>query len=104
MRARFMRSWALTTLAFLALLMVPVAVNLFLASGYGYEAFHLWRPPNEAGFRSAMGLVALGSVARSAVCSTLGLIRGPRWPRILATLPLLGCLGLLAILLYSAVA
>ena len=79
--------------ACVSVLAVGVAVELFLASGYGYEAFGVWTPPNSGLFRQMTGVVALSSLALSLACCVFVLIRGPKWPRI-AVIPCLVVLGL----------
>ena len=89
-------SWAGVALACVSALAIGVAVELFLASGYGSEAFGVWTPPNSGLFRQMTGVVALSSLALSLACCVFVLIRGPKWPRI-AVIP---CLVVLSILIY----
>ncbi|MCZ6611258.1 MAG: hypothetical protein O6941_01375 [Planctomycetota bacterium] len=89
-------SWAGVALACVSALAIGVAVELFLASGYGSEAFGVWKPPNSGLFRQLMGVVAWSSLALSLACCVFVLIRGPKWPRI-AVIP---CLVVLSILIY----
>ena len=76
-------------LACVSALAFGVAVELFLASGYGYEAFSVWKPPNSGTFRQLMGVAALSSLALSLACCVFVLIRGPKWHRIAVLLILL---------------
>ena len=89
-------SWAGVALACVSALAIGVAVELFLASGYGYEAFGVWKPPNNGPFRQLMGVAACSSLALSLACCVFVLIRGPKWPR-LVVMP---CLVVLSILIY----
>ncbi len=89
-------SSAAVALACVSALAIGVAVELFLASGYGYEAFGVWKPPNSGPFRQLMGVVALSSLALSLTCCVFVLIRGPKWPR-LVVIP---CLVVLSLLIY----
>ncbi len=89
-------SWAGVALAYVSALAIGVTVELELASGYGYEAFGVWKPPNSGLFRQLMGVVALSSLALSLTCCVFVLIRGPKWPRI-AVIP---CLVVLSLLIY----
>ncbi len=89
-------SWAGVALACVSAVAIGVSVELWLASGYGYEAFGVWTPPNSDLFRQLMGVVAWSSLALSLACCVFVLIRGPKWPRI-AVIP---CLVVLSILSY----
>ena len=92
-------SWAGVALACVSALAIGVAVELFLASGYGYEAFGVWKPPNNGPFRQLMGVAACSSLALSLACCVFVLIRGPKWPRIMVLLMLLiPCVVVLSIL------
>ncbi len=94
-------SWAGVALACVSALAIGVAVELTLASGYGYEALGVWKPPNSGLFRQLTGVVAYSSLALSLACCVFVLIRGPKWPRIAVLLILLiPCLVVLSILIY----
>ena len=91
-------SWAGVALACVSVLAIGVAGELGLASGYGYEAFGVWKPPNSGLFRQLMGVVAWSSLALSLACCVFVLIRGPKWPRIAVLL--IPCLFVLSVLIY----
>ncbi len=74
------------------------AVELYLATGSGYEAFGVWKPPNSGLFRQLMGVVAWSSLALSLACCVFVLIRGPKWPRIAVLL--IPWLFVLSVLIY----
>ncbi len=89
-------SWAGVALAYVSALAIGVTVELELASGYGYEALGVWKPPNSGLFRQLMGVVALSSLALSLTCCVFVLIRGRKWPRLMV----IPCLVVLSILIY----
>ena len=82
-------SWAGVALACVSALGFGVAVELYLATGSGDEAFGLWQPPNTGPFFLRTGVAALSSLALSLACCVFVLIRGPKWPRIAVLLILL---------------
>ena len=93
-----MISWAGVAIACISAVAVGVAVELTLASGYGYEALGVWKPPHSGLFRQLMGVVAWGSLAFSLASCVFVLIRGPMWPRIAVLL--IPCLFVLSVLIY----
>ncbi len=76
-------------LACVSALAFGVAVELYLATGSGDEAFGVWKPPNSGLFFLRMGVAALSSLALSLACCVFVLIRGPKWHRIAVLLILL---------------
>ncbi|MEE8155812.1 MAG: hypothetical protein V3T53_12740 [Phycisphaerales bacterium] len=88
--------WSGVALAYVSALAIGAAVELELASGYGYEAFGVWKPPNSGLFRQLMGVAAWSSLALSLACCVFVLIRGPKWSRI----TVMPCFVVLSILIY----
>ncbi len=76
-------------LACVSALAFGVAVELYLASGLGYEAFGVWNARNRGPLPLPTGVAALSSLALSLACCVFVLIRGPKWHRIAVLLILL---------------
>jgi hypothetical protein len=97
-------SWILVALALIGALSIYPCIELGLAAGYGYRAFGVWQPPNSAVFHSSMSALALSILAVSALFCIVVLARGPKGPRIAATLPLILDLIWVGLAVYSSVA
>ncbi len=95
------KSWSYTLFAVYFTAMIPVCINLHLASGYGYEAFGLWRPPASPFFREILTSLLFVFLGLSVLLSGLVLQRGPNWPRLVVLLALLFDISLVTFLVIS---
>ncbi len=95
------KSWTYALLAVYFTAMLPVSINLQLASGYGYMAFGLWRPPASPYFREILTSIMFVFLVLSVLLSALVLKRGPNWPRLVVLLALLFDISLVTFLVIS---